>query len=221
MEQQAQHRCVRDQLRAKYLADKRAVKLERYSNRPTGLAKFLGRVSGVDVIRKKIHRFQDAQRLKHYRHKQQALKDKQHQGDKTLELRISLQTKELSRQVKDLAEVEKRELQAQHKEHKREQRIIARGHHNEMPSLEKVAGLEKSKIDNKDKAPDLMAAFDKTRTDRGDSVPDLMAEFTRATESKEKEGKGSGSSEGVEIGHTPELRPFRARKRDHGTDRDR
>ncbi|MBL4606641.1 MAG: hypothetical protein JKY01_02290 [Pseudomonadales bacterium] len=105
----------------------------------------------------------------------------------------------------------KSELQPLHKEHKREQRIEQRGKHNEMPSLEKVAGLEKSILNVRDKAPDLLHAFEEAQTDRSHEAPDLMKAFAKVAEDKDRGDKKSGGSEGW----SNTLRPkFQNRKRD-------
>ena len=59
----ALQRADRDALRGDYLATALRIKQERYAKRPTGLAAFLGRVTGVELIRKKIHQHQDKKRL--------------------------------------------------------------------------------------------------------------------------------------------------------------
>jgi len=158
----------------------------RHKYRPTGLAEFLGRISGINLIRKKLHHFQDAQRFKTCHEKQPGLKVRQRQEGEALSLRLSLQTKELERKIKALNKVEKRELQSLLKEHKRDQRIEQRGKHNEMPSLEKIAGLEKLNVDIRDRAPDLLSAFEETQKDRSHEMPDLMKAFTKASEDKDR-----------------------------------
>lgn len=220
-EQQAKHRFERDQLRTAHLSEKMKVKLERHKYQPTGLAEFLGRISGINLIRKKLHHFQDAQRLKAYHEKQRELKDKQRQDAEVLSLRLSLQTKELERKIKALNKVEKRELQSLHKEHKRDQRIEHRGKHNEMPSLEKIAGLEKTSVDHRDRAPDLLSAFGEAQKDRSHETPDLMKAFTKASKDKDRGGKDSGDSEGRNKVLKPKIQNLRTRKRDKGNDRGR
>lgn len=215
LEQQAKHKAEKDHLRVGYLVEKKVVTSKRHRNKTTGLAQFLGQVSGVNLIRRKLHHYQDIQRLKAYQKKQADLRDKQRQDDSTLIIRVSLQTKELNRQVKALNKVEKRELQSLHKNHKREQRIIARGSHNEMPSLEKVAGLEK------EKAPDLLAAFEAAQKDRSHEIPDLMEAFSKVAKDKDRDDKDSGGSDGRSNMPKPKFNILQRRKRDKGNDRER
>lgn len=220
-EKQAKHKVERNQLRTAHLSEKMKIKLERHKYRPTGLAEFLGRISGINLIRKKLHHFQDAQRLKSYREKQAELKDKQRQDGATLALRLSLQTKEVERKLKVLNKVEKRELQSLLKEHKRDQRIEQRGKHNEMPSLEKIAGLEKSNVNVRDRAPDLLSAFEEVKADRSHETPDLMKAFTKASKDKDRGDKDSDGSEGRNQMPKPKFQNLRNRKRDKGNDRER
>lgn len=219
-EQQAKHKIEQDQLSAAHLSEKRAIRLERYKNRPTGLAEFLGRISGVNFIRRKLHHYQDAQHLRSHRQKQAALKYRQRQDDKTLSLRLSLQTKELERKVKALNKVEKRELQSLHKDHKREQRIVTRGRHNEMPSLEQIVELDKTKACDKDKVPDLLSAFELAQKDRYDGMPDLMKAFAKATKDKERDDTETGDSKGRNKTPKPKHQRLYIRSRDKGSDRE-
>ncbi len=221
VEQQAKHRGERDRLRMAHLGEQRAIRLGRYKNRPTGLAEFLGRISGINLIRKKLHHYQDAQQLKTYRHKQTELKDKQRHDDKTLILRLSLQAREIERKVTVLRQVDKRELQSLYKEHKRDQRIKQRGKHNEMPSLERLAGLENVAVNVRDKVPDLFRTFEEAQADRSHEVPDLMKAFARVAEDKERGDKDSGDSEGRSNSSSPKFQNLRNRKRDDDLDRER
>ncbi len=220
-EQQAKFKAERDQLRTAHLAEQRAVRLERHKNRPTGLAEFLGRISGVNLVRKKLHRYQDAQRLKIYRQKQAELNGKQRQDREATSLRLSLQTKELERKLKALNKVEKKELQSLHKEHKRDQRIEQRGKHNEMPSLEKIAGLEKINLNVRDKAPDLLSTFEEAQIDRSHEIPDLMKAFTKVAEDKNRDDTGSGGTEGRSKTSKIKFQNLRNKNRGDDFDRDR
>ena len=58
--QQHEQRARRDTLRANCQKTANEVRLARYRDRPTGLAAFLGRVSGIERIRKILHRRDDA-----------------------------------------------------------------------------------------------------------------------------------------------------------------
>ncbi|KXF77965.1 hypothetical protein ATN84_24435 [Paramesorhizobium deserti] len=57
-----QQLAVRRQLRTRYLDEARRVKEARAAAKPTGLAAFLGRVTGVSFVISKLHKHRDAQR---------------------------------------------------------------------------------------------------------------------------------------------------------------
>lgn len=99
---QASHRVERDGLRAQHLATIKAIRMERYRSRPTGLAVFLGKVSGVAPIREKVQRYQDSRRLRAYLTARASLKAQQVQEQKVLDLRLKLQIQEIERKAKAL-----------------------------------------------------------------------------------------------------------------------
>lgn len=193
LEQNIKHRQERNELRAAYQGEKVEAQLKRYKNRPTGLAEFLGRISGVNLIRKKLHRYQDSQRLRAYRENRKGLQKKQRRDGDILAARLSLQSKEIARQRKALNRVERRERQSLINEQKLESRIDQRGQYNEIPSLEKVLGLDKTKANLAESAQ-----------------PDLMAEFSKAVNDKAKGGRGSTGS--GDLSSKFSLRPGRSRK---------
>ena len=43
--------------RQRYLQESRSIKLDRAANRPQGLAEFIGRITGVELITKKIQQY--------------------------------------------------------------------------------------------------------------------------------------------------------------------
>jgi hypothetical protein len=64
--QQEEYRHARDALRHAHREAKRAIRQERERNRPAGLADFLGKVTGVNLIRRALQRRNDARRLQAY-----------------------------------------------------------------------------------------------------------------------------------------------------------
>jgi hypothetical protein len=92
---------VRDELRQR--------RRDRVARPPTGLAAFLGRVTGMDLIRRKIHQAQDARRLADYRaaRDQIALRQKQDRAD--LKQVQDMQALDTGRHLRNLARIETRE----------------------------------------------------------------------------------------------------------------
>ncbi len=135
MTQQHEQRARRDTLRANYLKTVNEIRLARYINRPTGLAAFLGRVSGIEYIRKILHRRDDAKRLSAYGEALQTLKTQQAIEAKALDTRLKLQTQEVSRKQAALEKIDKRELAAFMRDQRTVQRVRSRDGGDAMPSL--------------------------------------------------------------------------------------
>ncbi len=129
------HRGQRDALRADYLVRTREVKQQRYENKPTGLAAFLGRVSGVALIRKKLHKHQDKKRLLAYRSERQGLREKQRVEQLSLRRTHEMQNLNIARSERALLQVERKEQKSLEETLKQEARIQARGGSEQMPSL--------------------------------------------------------------------------------------
>lgn len=198
--QQAKHRTERDRLRMDHLALMRKVRLERYQNRPIGLADFLGKVSGVNYLRHKLHRYQDAKRIRSYLDQHALLKAQQLQEAGTLAFRLKLQALGLDRQSASLEKIDKRELSAFMRDQQQTQRIRARGKDGVMPSLDHLTG--RKRVPGRGAAPDVMAAFERAQTPRS-LFPDVMAAFDRATallrqgKREQREGEGLEKSKPI------------------------
>jgi hypothetical protein len=71
-----------------YMDSVKAVSVARYERRPTGLAGFLAKISGLILLQKKIHQHQDARKLAEYRKQQGQLKIEQQAAEKALKMRL-------------------------------------------------------------------------------------------------------------------------------------
>ena len=131
----ALQRADRDALRGDYLATARRIKQERYAKRPTGLAAFLGRVTGVELIRKKLHQHQDKKRLHAFLEERASLKETQRQERTELQRRQEMQGLDIQRKIRALEQVERKEMKSLEEALKQEARIHARGGRGRMPSL--------------------------------------------------------------------------------------
>ncbi len=145
-EQRERHRQERAQLereqlaarraqKGAYLAQVRSVRAARAEARPTGLAAFLGRVTGVTLVIGKLHRHRDAKAFRRFATDRQALVLAQKQSSLSLQRQQEVQALETGRQLKALGKVEARERQALEVRRVREQRIIGRHGHDHMPAL--------------------------------------------------------------------------------------
>src|SRR6202034_699470 len=73
----AQQKQERMAFRQGYLRESRSIRSDRAAHRPTGLAAFIGRITGVELITKKIHQYRDATRYKLFLAQRKELADRQ------------------------------------------------------------------------------------------------------------------------------------------------
>ncbi|MCC5989871.1 MAG: relaxase/mobilization nuclease domain-containing protein [Pararhodobacter sp.] len=126
---------ARADLKQEFLAGMRALRRERQKNKPTGLAAFLGRVTGVNLIMKKLHRYRDRQRHADFFARKAALLRRQAEQSDTLAQRHQMQLIEMNRRIRALDKVEKRELRSLEAARRRDARTTARRGHEHMPAI--------------------------------------------------------------------------------------
>lgn len=126
---------ARRQLRTRYLAEARRLKEARTAAKPTGLAAFLGRVTGVSFVISKLHKHRDAQRYAAFQMEKVALNEKQSEARRVLEHRHTLQAIDAAREVRALAQIEARELKSYEVAQRKQERIAQRQGHDHMPAL--------------------------------------------------------------------------------------
>lgn len=182
------HKAERDQLRSSHVATMRSIRQVRHENRPTGLAAFLGKVSGINLIQKKLHQVQDVRKTKEHLAQRVDIKTKQTREQKLLELRFKYQSQEIDRKIKSLEKVDKRELAALARDQKRDQRVRERGDDGVLPSLENIGSQLNSERSK-------------------DEPPNLMSEFNRAAKSSDDGETDGGASSGLDQAKTPHFLP--------------
>ena len=224
-----QHRGERKSLRAAYVVQAKQIKQKRYQNRPTGLATFLGRVSGVALVTKKIQQHRDRKRLEAYKEKMSALKERQERERKDLKHRQTLKMLDLERKVRALDQVEKREQRSLEESLLKEVRIQARGGREQMPSL----GLELTprgrpaaphKAKNRFTSDMAKERYVKPKAGSRDERKevDLSGDFARAADDGRTDGEGQGESDALKPKYQARLRRARrTRNRDPDLDRRR
>ena len=217
---QAKHRDERTQLRTDHVARMREIRHERQANRPTGLAAFLGRITGVSLIQRTLHRRQDARKTAAHLEQRAALKVRQAEEQKVQDLRLKVQAQEIGRKVKALEKVDARELSALTRDQKRDARVRGRPDPQAMPSLVEIAGLEPAARERVDE-PDLISAFAKARDFTGNRAPDLLEAFERAAQARGEEDRGDTSSNGPEEARPSDAFNARSPGRERERDRDR
>lgn len=212
---------LRNTRRAAYLMQSRRIRKERQEKNPTGLAAFLGRVSGVELLTKQIHKYQDRKRLQHYREDSNTLKTAQKQERKALTRRQGMQALDLQRKQRALEKIEKRELKSLEESLRRDMRIQTRGGREQMPSL--ALDLNASKARQQAKARAAQEQFEAATSGKEEWKPiNLSEEFDRAAGNDRTEEEGEGTTEGPKPKSKSKIRRYgRSRKRDRDKDRGR
>jgi len=185
-----------------HLQESRRIKLDRAAHRPTGLAAFIGRITGVELITKKLHEYRDATRYKLFLAQKKELAERQQRETAAFDRRQELERAKIDRRLRALEQLEKRELRSLETKLLKERRIEERERTGREPPLpEPVPTPDKTP----EKSIDVTAEFEKanaepspTRVDefnRAAKEPiDLTAEFERASGSGEGEGDASGDA---------------------------
>ena len=206
---QREHRAQRENLRNSHMKAMREVRAARHRDRPTGLAAFLGRVSGVELIRKALHRYEDGKRLKVYREQRAELKARHGDEARMLDTRLKVQVQEAGRKLAGLEKVERRELTGFMRDQRTDQRVRDRGGDDRLPSLTAVLAGREAEAP----APDLLSSFAKAKQSPRTTVPDLMSAFERAAGGREASDAEVGSHDSRLDGYGAPDGPSR-----HGTD---
>jgi hypothetical protein len=213
--------------KAAYLMESRRIRERRARFRPTGLAAFLGRVSGVELIRKKLHKAQDRRRYAAFLAEKEALADAKRQQTELLTRRHESQALVIERKLRGLDKIDKRERQSLETSLTRQGRQKARGGNARMPSLAlelkpkgRRAAPHKAKNRHKHAFVDPDETTSPLPAETGDI--DLTAEFDKvAGSTKESGDRGDRGESGK--GRAPRkkskikrYRPRRNRDRDRG-----
>ncbi|MCF8710310.1 relaxase/mobilization nuclease domain-containing protein [Rhizorhapis sp. SPR117] len=159
-----EHTAARRQVKALYLDEVRRVKESRLAAKPTGLAAFLGRVTGVSFVIGKIHKHQDAQRHAAYQAEKAALVERQVDAKRMLDHRHLLQVMDAAREVRALAQIEARELKSYEVSQRRQERMAQRQGHDHMSALN-LTLKPKGRSAVPHKAKDRYRARDRQRDD--------------------------------------------------------
>jgi hypothetical protein len=156
-----------------YLQETKRIQLERAAHRPKGLAAFLGRITGVELVTRKVHQYRDKKRNNAFIAQKREVADRQQREATALARRQELQTLTMQRRLRALELVEKRELR----------------------SLE-TALLKERRIEERERTTREPSRSHKDVFNEAAKKPiDLSAEFARAAQSGEREGEGGDSGE--------------------------
>jgi len=215
-------------LRSAHLQQGKQIRQEREQKRSKGLAAFLGRVSGIALIRKKLHRYQDKKRLRIYIAERGQLKRLQDAQRLALSRRQEMRTLDIQRRVRALAQIEQREKRSLEQSLRAETRIAARGGENRIPAIPLDLARSGKPILAKDMdyrgrqelERQLEEEFEQAASGRTKQKQiDLESEFTRAAKGRDEEKEG-GSSEGPKPASENKIKRY-GRKRGRNKDFDR
>lgn len=168
---------ARGQLRQGYLQEARRIKIERAAHRPKGLAAFLGRVTGVELITKKVQQYRDATRFKAFLAQKKDLAERQQRERATFERQQELQALAMQRRLRALELVEQRERK----------------------SLEVVL-LKDHRIEERERDGRALTPSDPSRShtdvfnEAAKAPIDLSAAFTRAATAPDGRGEQDGGA---------------------------
>lgn len=240
----AEQLAARQAHKSAYLAQVRAVRAAREEARPTGLAAFLGKVTGVSLVIGKLHRHRDAKAYRAFVAERQDLIANQKQAASVLQRQHEVHGLDGARQLRALVKVEVRERQALEVKRVREQRTVERQGRAQMPGLDldlrprgRGASVRKAKNRYQDplrtpeeRLPQQQAAPKKRLSDAEllsqleESLPpaietdiDLQASFERAAEDTRDEGERG--EDGAGEGGGPTGRPRRSGRDDFERER--
>lgn len=195
------------------------------AKKPTGLAGFLGRVSGVELLKKQLHKYQDRKRLQRYREEREALTISQTTEHKALTRRHEMQLLDVQRKVRALGKIEKREPKSLEESLRREARIQDRGSRDHLPSLAPVLKRtkEKEKEQAREAAEDAREEFNGAASGRPRTRPiELKRDFDLAAGNEPVDEEDSDSGEVPKPTSETKVRRYRRkRKRDQDFDRGR
>lgn len=158
-------------LRQSYLQEGARIRIERAANKPKGLAAFLGRISGVELITKTIHRYRDAVRQREFIARKQELAERQKREAQTLERRQQLETLTMQRRLRALELVEQRERKSLETKLLKDRRVEERERIERTPPAPEKAREPHTNVFNKsaEKPIDLTAEFERAAGSRDDS----------------------------------------------------
>ncbi|PLC04587.1 relaxase [Variovorax sp. RO1] len=188
----SRHRAERHAQRHEHTSRMESTRVKRHEMRVTGLAGFLGRVTGVTAVRRAVHRYRDGKLLEAQRQQRTELANHQDEEKKLLAARQQRQTLAGERKITSLEKVEKREVAALKRDEIRKERVRERGPGNDMASLAQP---------HKTQAPEIEPnkAFLQAAAPAKEEVPDLRGEFWRAADERE-----DNSREDDDRGQQPE-----------------
>lgn len=192
-EENSRQRQERDALRSGQRQKLKAVRQQRFENRPTGLAAFLGKITGIAFLQQVRARREDAKHMKLYLREKKELKVRQAGEQKAVDLRLKIQMQAAEAKLKSLEKVDKREIAALMREAKSQQRAQERGDSGIPKFRDAIAARpRKASPDN------LSEQFDRAKHQEHVGLPDVLSAFSRAAREQDDQYSGEDGSQGVD-----------------------
>lgn len=208
----------RAKLSREYAAQMQQIKERRDRHRATGLAAFLGRVTGIAFVVKAVQQQQDRRTEAAHLLKEQSLAERHRQERELLERRFELQQADPARQLRGLDQIDARELRALETSETKERRSRINGRHSHMPSVAlelkprgRMAVPHKAKNRHRATFADELVKDAKALKSPRRSV-DLLSDFSKAARD-ESDGKTDGKS-GEGKGKAPKFGKSKKDKKD-------
>jgi len=167
--QHSEHQKVdRSEFRQRFLQESRRIKIERATNRPKGLAEFLGRITGVALITQKVQQFRDAARYRAFLAQKKEMAERQQRETAAFERKLALETLTMQRRLRALELVEQRERKSLEIALLKERRVEERERTERQPEPEPIR-THPDEFNTAAKKPiDLKAEFERASGSAGD-----------------------------------------------------
>ncbi len=157
-------------LRHGFLQESRRIKIERAANRPKGLAAFLGRITGVELITKKVQQYRDRTRYAAYVTQKRDLTQRQQREAREFDRRQALETLTMERRLRALKLIEQRERKSLETALLKERRNEERDRTDRAPAPVEPIPNHTDVFNNAAKKPiDLTAEFERASGSGGDT----------------------------------------------------
>lgn len=211
-------------LRNKHTETLNALKRQRRKFRQNGLSSFLGKVTGISLIRKKLHKHQDRKVIRAYLVSKKDLAET-HRSERDELVRLhEYQSLDINRRLKALDHVDKRELKTLQEARQREVRVFARGGQPQMPGLNLTLTppgrkAVPHKAINRHKNKSLEERFVQARDHKTPDI-ELSGEFKRVTDTEDSGKTGGDDSRSSKPRSSSDQHRFRRKRRDSGKEHD-
>ena len=225
----------RSEFRKRFLQESRRIKIERATNRPRGLAEFLGRITGVALITQKVQQFRDATRFRAFLAQKKELAERQQREAAAFDRKLALETLTVERRLRALELVEQRERKSLEISLLKDRRVEERERTEHQPEPEPVR-THPDEFNKAAKKPiDLTAEFERASGSAGDGgeaaggavqepVPEAEITIQRRKRTRERSPDTERSTRSDQSDSGPsgdDPGPTRGRRRDRDLDRGR